>query len=235
MFKKIAFKTICIFLLFCILLTGCNKAEEEQKSMTSSNKTHSDTETTQTLATASILERSSRKSYKRLIKKSYHQKELISNLSYFGADNFNTMLDEINEKYPVECIRTFDDSLTYCIYKLKEGGLLYVFFHSDILKFADYVFVVKDTLYKKDFDKLRSGDSISEVESIDKGTKLINSIYTEYLNNKTTFHMVKDGFMKIEYTSQSRDISTYKVKSVEFVPNGGKLTQYSYYLLPEDY
>ncbi|MDR1564569.1 MAG: hypothetical protein LBS74_06395, partial [Oscillospiraceae bacterium] len=146
-------------------------------------------------------------------------------------------------------LRTFDNSMSYCVYKLNDGGACYVFFHGEpTFAFADYLFIVKKPLKKSDFLDLKVGDTISKVETIDEGMQAINSIQTDYLfPTKTSLHMVKDGFVKITYTSKTDNIDDFKVKSIEFIENGSEINMNGFpeevyywakpifYLLPQDY
>lgn len=261
-----------IFTVIAMLLSGCKASKKESSTEASqpkgasqhyqtseppevnSNMNKSDPPTSQSIETSEILSHSSEESLDKLITTAYPQEELIRFLSYFESDNFNTVLDHLDEHYPVECLRNFDDSLTYCIYKLQEGGLLYVFFHGTSLKFADYVFVVKEPLTQDSFRKIKKGSNLADVEAVDPGTKLIHSTKKkqpygmEYLWKKQTYHMVQGGFMAIQYTTDNwEDYGNYRVESIEFVPNGSPLIKgvndefycldgiSTYRLLPQDY
>lgn len=247
---------VLLGIVLMIFASGCNPASRTtdmsaQNSDKEKNNIESDMflgDTEQSRNTEKILQKASKKSLDRLIKTSYPQKELIASLSYLGTDNFNTSLHWLNNNYPVECIRTPQGFLTYCVYKLEEGGLLFVFFHGEELKSADYIFVVKEPLAKENFDGIQKGMTLADVEAVDPGTKLVNAIYTEYLTMGKTFHMVKDGFIAITYTQGGRspssyvrvdiDMTAYQVDTVQFIPNGGVLNtfeEYKYSFLPEDY
>ena len=202
-----------------------------------------------------ILGRSSTDSLENLITTAYPQEELISYVDYGGSDNFNTMLYYLNTKYPVECIRDFDNaSLPYCVYRLQEGGYLFIFFHGYELKFADYMFVVKESLTQRDFRHIRPGDSLADVEKMDTGTALYNRLHPEQIRTlPLTLHMVEGGFMKITYeTAETGDEAIaatehnpqdYLVKTVEFIPDGQILFTVEWYdcdnnvyhILPQDY
>ncbi len=214
------------------------------------------------LQTQEILEKSSMQDLHPLINHAYSQQDLLSMLYYNGSDNFNTQLQNLNAKFPVECIRTFEDAATYCIYRLKEGGYLYVYFDSHYdgappydptLKFARYVFVVKKKLTRSNFSHIKPGTPISEVEEIDPGRKLINEISPVAQGEMESCHMVENGFMKITYESTNKDMDrseisdikeyckTLVVKSIEFIPNGGDVItdfydqKVAFRILPQDY
>lgn len=223
-----------------------SKIEEGNKN------TSSAFETEQSKQTKEILNKSSKKNLETLITHSYPQKSIIETVNFLCSDNMSTLLNTLNEKYPVECLRTFQNSLDYVIYRLDEGGYLYVFFHGTSLKFADCIFVVKKPLQKEDFSEIKEGSTLADVENIDPGVKLIHSISSYYLVEPMTYHMVQEGFVRIEYqsapyhsTTAEYDV-TAKVKSVRFIAPGEVLTTpredfypsktaYRYYLLPQDY
>lgn len=258
-------KCLTALAVLALLTAGCSntgsKSSSEHDSAQSTILTEAESQmnnsyppTSQAIETSEVLSHSSVESLDKLITTAYPQEELIRFLSYFESDNFNTMLDHLNEHYPVECLRNFDDSLTYCIYKLQEGGLLYVFFHGTSLKFADYVFVVKEPLTQDSFRRIKKGSNLTDVEAVDPGTKLIHSTKKkqpygmEYLWKKQTYHMVQGGFMAIQYTTDNwEDYGNYRVESIEFVPNGSPLIKgvndefycldgiSTYRLLPQDY
>lgn len=248
-------KLICLILIISSCLIGCSTGNGE---ITMNNSVTSETDSNsskneQVLKTEQVTQKSSLKSYRKLIKKKYSEKDILNEIYYRGSDNLNTMIYRLDAKFPMECVRSFDESLPYCIYSLKEGGLMYVFFHDygHELKFADYVFIVKDVLSQSDFSNLKKGDLLSSVELIDDGMKRINAIKPDYLiYDKTSMHVVEGGFMVIKYipdTTMSKsiyDYKDYKIDSIEFVPNGEGVVvkdfwdhehEFKYEILEQDY
>ena len=129
--------------------------------------------------TLKLLSRSSTKPIDELITTAYPQEELIE---YLGLErpNFCACSFHLEEAYPPECVRTFADSATYCVYKLQEGGLVFVFL-DEIDLYVDYVFVVKKCLTRDDFRWIQEGSTLADVESVDPGAKLTLSIHPDYL------------------------------------------------------
>ena len=188
------------------------------------------------LETNDIISRGSEKQMNQLITTSYSREELIEFIDYYQADNFTTTMDALDKKFPIQCVRTFPDSMPYSIYKLKDGGLIYIFYRSGYgLFLTEYVFCVNELMKKEDFDKVEIGDSLSSVESIDEGTKIIDSIKSDYLRGRQTLHLVNGGIVKIEYTSEFIELDKFKVSSVQFIPNGEDLNGNKYTILPQDY
>lgn len=260
-----------LILLHMVLFSGCVSSNSNIKQQESSQATIKNGENTmnsftlmndQVKKTKEILKKSSKEKLNNLIKNTYSQKDLLSKISFGGTDNTNTMLDWLDEEFPIECIRTFDDdSLVYVVYKLTEGGFLFIFLHdydANSTKYANYGFIVKEPLTKHDFDSIKSGSTLIDVEKIDVSPKLFNQINNirGLLPFGETYHMVKEGFIKIKYEiAEGLDMSAnynsndFIVRSVEFVPNGSNLIKaqdelfygsppsqyFKYTFLPEDY
>ena len=248
------YQIAAVFLVIIIVFSNCNYHEKNEMSEITSdniqtnqqNNVSSQTEeiemgdipdTDQVIESKAVWSRSSDKSIDSLITTSYSEKDLIEYLNYFGSDNANTMMNVLDTKFPIECLRTPKDTLAYCVYKVKEGGLLYIFFHGDgNLKFADYAFLSKKLLLKDDFNGIKVGDSLATVEAIDEGTKIINSIKYDYFRKEpsVSLHLVKGGFMKIEYSFELFELSKFKVSSIQFVSSGDSLIYGQKYALFED-
>ena len=167
---------------------------------------------------------------------SYPQQELLSNLrSGFGG----TLLRSLDTSFPIEVLRTFDGvPLPYVVYRLEEGGYAFLFFHEEHYR-LDYVFVIKEPLTRECFDGIKRGSRFADVEAVDPGFRVLNSI-TDYAalggrwsQERASTHMVREGFVQIQYghvyghvyEHTGRDINTdeLRVTSVRFIPNGEHL------------
>ena len=151
-------------------------------------------ENDQVLETKEILNKASAKPYKALLSKTYDEKELLAFFKYRQSDNFNTMLQDADRAFPVECFRTVEGACPYSLYKTKQNGLVYVFYKSGSgLQFASYLFYVKKPLRKEDFQNIGPGDTL------------------------------KGGIMQIVYKTDSENLSDYHVDSIRWVPQGEEL------------
>lgn len=187
-------------------------------------------ETEQQIKTQEVLEQFKETVNIEKIKNTYSADELINYICYDEGPNFVTFMYDLNEKYPMEHMVTPDKSSPYCIYNLNNGYKLFVFFDDDedFLRPVTSIFAVKDLLTMSDFDSLECGMSLNDVESVDAGIKLINSIKAPFLSESQTLHITSDGFVKITYSGGEFDYSTLKPKknedyiisSIEFIPNG---------------
>jgi hypothetical protein len=197
-------------------------------------------ENDQSKKTADILGINSKESYDELIKNDYPA-EMIKDIVFAETNNFNTTMDWLNEKYPIECVRTPKNAMAYIIYRLKTGEQVVVFFHGDTLKFASWCFVIDKALSKSAFASIKEGDSLDKVETLDAGFKLYNEVKTGNLHWKNvgaSLHIVSDGFIKIEYQGISNgdfDRATIKVKSIAFYPNGSEILGQTYCFMNTGY
>ena len=127
-----------------------------------------------------LIDHSSTKDMDDMITASYPQEILLKHISFGNTVNTDTTVSWLNNLFPIECSRTFeDDSLPYCIYKLQEGGYLYIFFYGigATNRYASCAFVVKEALKKSDFNRIRPGKTLKDVERIDSGAKLYNLLH----------------------------------------------------------
>jgi hypothetical protein len=197
-------------------------------------------ENNQSKKTAEILNLDSNKGYSELIK-SYYPAEMLKDITFAESDNFNTMIDWLNNKYPIECIRVQAYAMNYVIYQLHTGERVIVFFHGDTLQFANWCFVIDKLLTKNNFSSIKKGSNLNEVETIDAGFKLYNQIKSNNLdwsNIGISLHIVKEGFMKIEYQESldgNFDKDAILVKSINFFPNGSEILGQTFNLLQVDF
>lgn len=249
-------KIFIIFLTMIILLTGC-AADNNEDNISSADDMFV-SKTANEIKREEIVE-NGRDISVRSIKNAYPQQELLGCINFGGYINLDTGLLDLNSKFPVECFREFDDSLDYCIYKLKEGGYAIIFFRPGGLGLAECVFIIKEPLEQSDFYGIKQGDSISDVWEVDKGSQFVyeyaKSAFTlsfgidsnGVTRSPTTYHIVKDGFIKIKYITdktlpagttdddlKKNYVPTYKVDKIEFIKNGDFLTDNSYhYFFPD--
>ncbi len=241
-------KMICL-LLALLLFSGCGEiapaiSSDEQSSVT-----------VMTTDCASILETSSTKKAAELLKTAYSQQELLDSARFTHSQNTTPMMIELNAKLPMECVRTFDNSYSYCVYRVKGGGRIFVFFvdlaadqpEQEPYCYVDRVFFVKKPLEKAAFDTLSSENTLNDVLKIDKGLKAMLEQqgfgfggWSTLGYDVATYHMVKEGFIKITYSYTPPSISwvewhttksneekedfyknELKIKNVTFTENGG--------------
>jgi hypothetical protein len=153
-----------------------------------------------------------RKDFEKQFTTSYSEKDLIPEISLrlFG-DPEPIFLSYINERFPGRKVIMFEDSPSYAVFKLKEGGYCYLFFRCDEDESgitngtAIGAFVVKNQLKKSNLDVIELNKStLKDITSIDRGLETLikhqksakSMLITTPLK---TFHLVDNGFAEITY------------------------------------
>lgn len=118
--------------------------------------------------------------------------------------NFNGSINEINTKYPIECLR--EDNGRYRASYLGDGCIAVIFFDNSGNKLLGNIY--SPQLLKADFDGLKKGQLIEEVKRMDPRGKYL-FLYTGRNDiPKTSSHCTQDGyFITIEYDDFNRIIS----------------------------
>jgi hypothetical protein len=193
------------------------------------------------------------------IKHSYSQTELISQIGFMCPFNISTTFCQLDKYYSVEYLHIPDGEtgVGYCVYRLIEGGKLFVFFddNPDGRYHVTLAMVQKELLTQEDFSQLSVGLTLNDVVDIDEGCKILNTVNSNSLVYNTTFHIVKGGFVQIQYENcgerkqgySDEDFSNFKISSIKFIPNGGFISfpnelnydcingGFNYYIEPCDY
>lgn len=162
----------------------------------------------------------------------YSAQELLNYIDYYAGVNIITPMAELDKKFPIQQLYTPENASPFCIYHLDTGEKMFVFFDGNMFFINPViaVFIVKDTLDSKNFNTLEAGMTLADVETIDSGTKLMDTVKNHPLGRGNTLHMTKDGFVKITYTVGNfknapipEDPEEFKIEKVEFIPNGGDI------------
>ena len=149
---------------------------------------------------------------------SYSANELLNFIDYYASVNLVTPICDLHKRFPIEHIF--------------EPEKMFVFFDdgSCAARPVSAVFIVKDDLTFESFKSLEEGMTLADVEAIDSGTKLMDTVKNHPLGRGNTLHMTKDGFVKITYTVGNfknapipEDSEEFKIEKVEFIPNGGDI------------
>lgn len=188
-----------------------------------------------------------------LIKNMYEIKELQE---YFGFippnesvmyglldNNQQLTINDINERFPVECIRCTKNMVYYSVYRVSEGGFFYVFWavnigtsktENDSIRayFTTYISSLKKAT---DFNLVKEGISTAEdIAQIDSALELTFVMSSGI----RSFSRLEDGtILEIQY-KRCEEIQTRKdlvVESMRILPE--EIAQTSSYLAcitPED-
>lgn len=200
------------------------------------------------------------------ISQTYAEADIVKqyiDISYASPlQSFAIFLNQVHAQYPIQYLRRTDDKHVYAVYKTNEGGYLYMFFgnfkdeytwgedDSNIgLYYLLKAIYMKEALQYTDFQSVKIGQPISEVEKIDSVVEALKQIKTvrteEGKQSLSTWHLLRDGVLFICYEAEPdkelcvTDIQYYPdFKQVfdETLPDFGVYSMtHDYSILPEDY
>ncbi len=148
--------------------------------------------------------RNNKKPYNELITKTVDLTEFIQKINPNPhIVEFQPFLYEIDEKVGIECLRKSKTGNYYSVHKLKQGGLLYIFYYTrptgDCLFMYNW-FASQKSLSDDDFSSIAIGSSLEEVENIDPVTVFYKLRASAYESKPTSFysqHYLTDGILTI--------------------------------------
>lgn len=172
-------------------------------------------------------------------------------LEHFGIDaRGRYVLNAVADRIGIECLRTNKSGIRYSIHKIKQGGLLYVFYSDDEDAWShNWFYVQKDQCYS-DFSSIEIGSGIQEVERIDPAAQLAKNIFLRFyeynsraINSFYMFsaHYLNDGVLAIYYEYKNDDFIVYDIQYFDdyiWRPSdflGGRGTEWDVSLLPGDW
>lgn len=143
-------------------------------------------------------------------------------------------MSEIYYDVGIECIRETAEGALYSVHKVKQGGLLYVFYDNDSHlektddRWVRRWFYVREDLNYADFKKAidENGD-MSDIIKVDKTGQIFDNIFSgewvdeeksvDYLNKGSyaTWHYLSDGILELSYREENgkRVIYSHKLES----------------------
>lgn len=117
---------------------------------------------------------------------------------------FNGSLNELNIKYPIECLR--EDNGKYRVSYLGDGSIAIFLFDGSGNRISGSTYSTK--LLKSDFDGLVKGQSLDEVRAIDPNGEYLFLNTGRNDTPKVSSHYTKDGYLiTIEYDVSNEIIS----------------------------
>lgn len=190
------------------------------------------------------------------IKKAYDESDIVNKYLYYKLiPDFNFSGDrpftfeDINAEFPAECVRKRNGSI-YSVYRTNQGGLMYMFFDSDMrLYYCAYSIKKLDST---SFKNIKAGDGFEKVAAVDPAAKAMKAAYESRKNPSTDFytvHILTDGIYYVYYQkSESGEYTVWKgAHYSDFILNkhrffadlspeyGFDHTDYSYKILESDY
>jgi len=164
-------------------------------------------------------------SYDRLISKSINIDsfiEMYDDDPDFFLKGAAIRLKQLDEDIGIECIRKTDTGMIYSVHKVRQGGLLYIYYNTTDNQNVTYVrnwYYVKKSLSFNAFTQISEGSNITDVEKIDPATSIFIKKFNNFSERRDsirTFHYLNDGILSylFEYTDGKLVVS-----SVDFDEN----------------
>lgn len=211
---------VCAFVaLVALSLTACQKGAEMNLPVDSGNVVTGDSESLSNILT---------KEYSVRELRDFFGEVSLNESSVFGTepDHLALTMADVNEKYPIECLRENG----YSVYKVKEGGYFYVFWvntfdplseqgikaenDSAVPYFTAYLSSLKSA---SDFDVIKEGVSTAaDVAKIDPAFEL------EFIlsNETVSYSLLGNGFIMevcYRYDGNLNSRNDLNVKSMQIV------------------
>ena len=114
-------------------------------------------------------------------------------------------------KFPrigTECLRETAENALYSVHKVKQGGLLYIFYmrhtSNDYFRIIRWAYSQKKLSYS-DFSHIKEGTSIDDAKKVDPTTQIFENIYNanpDYWKEQgglMAWHYLSDGILELGY------------------------------------
>lgn len=119
----------------------------------------------------------------------------------------NRTIYDVAENLGIECLRKIDGGAFYSVHRVKQGGLLYVFYNYNIGYEGNINrwFYVRERLSFSDFQNLiKNKDSIDDVIKVNESEQIYLNIYNAHPGDWEkemlyTMHYLEDGIMDVSY------------------------------------
>ncbi len=137
-------------------------------------------------------------------------------------------MSQICNDVGIECIRETDEGALYSVHKVKQGGLLYVFYNNESWReknddrWVRRWFYVREDLKYADFKQvLEEKGTMSDIIAVDEAGQIFDNIFSgEWVDEKksvdyfdkgyySTWHYLSDGILEIGYRKQGDERGIY--------------------------
>ena len=152
-------------------------------------------------------------------------------LSVFASGDMKEIVDDIG----IECLRESETGTLYSIHKVKQGGLLYIFYVriSDTDYWTMSNFYVQKKLSSQNFSGIKEGDSFNKVKQIDpiaqigENLYIANPSYWEKSGGCGNYHYLSDGVLEVTFKKQNGMLTVIHKKLFDFseIPQMGEKNQ----------
>ena len=124
-------------------------------------------------------------------------------------------MSRIAEEVGLECVRETKEGALYSVHKVKQGGLLYIFYNNEFGRennddrLVRRWFYVRENLSYSDFEKVIEEKGImSDVIKVDETEQIFDNIHSgewigeDKMSEIVTWHYLSDGILELEYVKQ---------------------------------
>lgn len=114
-------------------------------------------------------------------------------------------ISQVEETIRLQCLRQKPDGTLYSVHKVKQGGLLYLFYntYADQKSYIRNWYYVQKKLTYSDFKSIKEGADMREVEKIDPATRVYRERLKEYKGTEEgitgSYHYLQDGILCLFY------------------------------------
>jgi len=167
-------------------------------------------------------------------------------LGYYFLDIYNGI--------GIECLRETERGALYSVHKVKQGGLLYIYYarleYSPYVKVAGWYYVQKK-LSSDDFKDIKKGSTLRDIVAIDPAARIYEDLYNgdpDLYHIRSvgldTFHFLSDGILKIHLQNIHAEVIGGEMRvskktfvdfaDIGFVQSGSRIVSLDGHLLPMD-
>lgn len=153
------------------------------------------------------------------------------------------LITKVDTEFGIECLRKTESNTLYSVHKVKQGGLLYVFYRYQTGKYAVIKnwYYVKKRLKYQDFSSVVNGTEMKKVADIDPAINVFIERANKYDKSlgTATYHYLEDGILLLFYAYKNGEFVVsgqdyQKGFQVELFFKEEKVEQYNGRVLPMD-
>lgn len=229
---------ISLVLAGLLVMVSCNRNDRKTSDYVASSQngdtsSRNDKDTLLEKETAILKKVNNSDKYDQLITNSIDINFFVQTFDSDPSNLFNgnsIHISQIADTIGLQCLRQKPDGTLYSVHKIKQGGLLYIFYNQyDTYVNKTFVrnwYYVKKDLQYEDFSAINIGDNIKKVQSIDPATSVYINRLNDYgdpsISPTCTFHYLNDGILYFYYEKSNHN--NYTICDIKFDPNFYALT-----------
>ncbi len=126
-------------------------------------------------------------------------------------------IEEIAADIGIECLRETEAGALYSIHKVKQGGLLYIFYLNERADHRPVIrcFYLQKKLSSSDFAAIKAGSELEDIKKIDPTAQIWENIYYadpewwETSGGCATLHYLTDGILEIGFKKEGQKLKVF--------------------------